>query len=303
MKRTSTGEEPATVERSVPDSSAAVRPAAPQQTRRNLRATLRDQTRPGTSISGLAYFIIALIGFAGLLGVWSANSIAHYTDAQFLPSPADVLSQAQSLIADGSLWDDTRISFVRVMIGFLASVTIAVPLGLAIGSFRWAGAASEPSLEFARYMPVSAFVPLTIIWFGLGESQKWVIIFLGTFFVQVLMIADNVRRVPRQQISVAQTFGLGGLAIVRRVIFPSAAPGIWDTLRITVGWAWTWLILGELVAADSGLGYRVITAQRLFQTDVIFVVLIVVGILGLIIDQSMRFLGRRMFPGTKGVQS
>ena len=188
-------------------------------------------------------------------------------------------------------------SLVRVLIGFTVSTLLAIPIGIMIGSYRWSAAVAEPSLEFARYLPVSAFVPLSIIWLGIEETQKWVIIFLGTFFVQTLMIMDDVKRVPREQLDVAHTFGLGGPRVLRKVVFRSAAPAIWDTLRITLGWAWTWVILAELVNADAGLGHRVVTAQRLFETDTIFLVLIVVGTLGLITDQGMKFLARRLFPG------
>jgi NitT/TauT family transport system permease protein len=144
-------------------------------------------------------------------------------------------------------------------------------------------------------MPAIAFVPLTIIWIGVGEEQKWLVIWIGTFFTQVLMVMDNVKRVRRELVDIGYTLGMTDRAILGRIVIPSASPAIWDTLRITLGWAWTWLVLAELVAADDGLGHRVVLAQRYLQTDTIFVALIVIGAIGLLMDQVMKFAGRRLF--------
>jgi NitT/TauT family transport system permease protein len=144
-------------------------------------------------------------------------------------------------------------------------------------------------------MPVVAFVPLTILWTGTGDAQKFLIIFIGTFFQQVLLVMDNVKSVPSDFVNVGRTLEMSEPKILARIILPSAMPGIWDSLRISLGWAWTWLVVAELVAATSGLGYRITTAQRFFQTDTIFAYLIVLGILGLATDQAMKAAGRRLF--------
>jgi NitT/TauT family transport system permease protein len=107
---------------------------------------------------------------------------------------------------------------------------------------------------------------------------------------------DDVKRVPRELIDIGYTLGLGDLAILRRIIVPSAAPAIWDTLRISLGWAWTWIVLAELVASTTGLGYRINVAQRYFATDTIIGYLLVLGILGLVTDQTMKLAGRLAFP-------
>jgi len=156
-------------------------------------------------------------------------------------------------------------------------------------------AAVQPLVDFIRYMPVVAFVPLTILWIGIGEEQKFLIIWLGTFFQQVLLVADAVRSVPRSFIEVGETLGMNNPRILWRIVLRSAAPRIWDALRITLGWAWTWIVVAELVAATSGLGYRIVVAQRFLQTDLIFAYLIVLGILGLLTDMIMRLSGRALF--------
>ena len=111
-------------------------------------------------------------------------------------------------------------------------------------------------------MPVVAFVPLTILWAGTGDTQKFLIIFIGTFFQQVLLVMDNVKSVPRDFIDLGRTLEMPEWRILQRIVLPSAMPAIWDSLRISLGWAWTWLVVAELVAATSGLGYRITTAQR-----------------------------------------
>ena len=111
----------------------------------------------------------------------------------------------------------------------------------------------------------------------------------------VLLVMDNVNRVPREYVDISHTLGMRDSKVLRRVVLPAAAPAIWDTLRITLGWAWTWLVIAELVAASDGLGHRIIVAQRYFQTDTIFVGILVIGLLGLVMDQVMKFTGKRIF--------
>ena len=187
------------------------------------------------------------------------------------------------------------ISIYRISVGFLISTALALPIGILIGCYRTWEAAIEPLVDFIRYMPVVAFVPLTILWAGTGDTQKFLIIFIGTFFQQVLLVMDNVKSVPRDFIDLGRTLEMPERRILQRIVLPSAMPAIWDSLRISLGWAWTWLVVAELVAATSGLGYRITTAQRFFQTDPIFGYLLLLGILGLATDQAMKFAGRRLF--------
>ncbi len=144
-------------------------------------------------------------------------------------------------------------------------------------------------------MPAVAFIPLVMLWIGIDEGSKIAIIFIGTFFQMVLMIAENVRLVPLAQIEAAQTMGASREELVRLVIFPSAKPAVLDTLRITMGWAWTYLVVAELVAANTGLGYSILKAQRYLQTDKIFAGILLIGLIGLVIDQAFRLLHRLQF--------
>lgn len=255
----------------------------------------RRRLRIGAPISRRQYLLTAIVFFVVLLAVWSIVSLLGLVTPLFLPTPFDVAAALWDQAANGQLWSDMGASTYRILTGFLLATVMAIPLGIFIGTLPYAEAAWQPFLDFIRYMPVVAFVPLTILWVGTGEEQKFLIIWLGTFFQQALMIADGVRTIPRAFIDVGETLGLSNLQILWRIVLRASAPRIWDTLRITLGWAWTWVVVAELVAATSGLGYRIVVSQRYLQTDTIFAYLIVLGLLGLIFDQVMRLLGRVFF--------
>ncbi len=249
----------------------------------------------GVPIARWRFVMIAVLVFAGLGLAWWAATTFELVKPIFLPSPGSVVSQLGKLASDGTLWLDLQASMYRIVIGFLLASALAIPIGVLIGSFGDWEAGVEPLVDFIRYMPVVAFVPLSILWSGTGDTQKFLIIFIGTFFQQVLMIMDNVKRVPKDFIGLGRTLGLPDRKILTRIVVPSALPGIWDTLRISLGWAWTWLVLAELVAATSGLGYRIIVSQRYFQTNTIIGYILLLGVLGLVTDQVMKALGKVLF--------
>lgn len=242
-----------------------------------------------------AFVAIATGTFALLFLLWWGATAAGIVKPIFLPAPGEVWARLAALARDGTLWGDLTVSLYRVFAGFLIATVMAVPLGVLIGCSRLWEAALEPLADFVRYMPVVAFVPLTILWAGTGDAQKFLIIWIGTFFQQVLMVMDNVKRVPPDIIGLGRTLGLSPLRVQWSIVIPSAAPGIWDTLRISLGWAWTWLVLAELVAATSGLGYRITVSQRYFATSVTIGYILVLGVLGLVTDQAMKAAERVLF--------
>lgn len=247
------------------------------------------------TVSGRRFLAIAILVFLVLGLLWWGVTETGLVTQLFLPSPKMVMLRLQELAASGKLVDDLLVSVYRISLGFLISTVFALPIGILIGSYRAWEAAIEPLVDFIRYMPVVAFVPLTILWTGTGDAQKFLIIFIGTFFQQVLLVMDNVKSVPRDFINLGRTLQMPEWRILSRIILPSAMPAIWDSMRISLGWAWTWLVVAELVAATSGLGYRITTAQRFFQTDTIFGYLLLLGVLGLATDQAMKWAHRRLF--------
>jgi NitT/TauT family transport system permease protein len=273
---------------------------APATARARKKRRRRKLFRLYSPIDPRLYMGIAILSFVVLIGGWWLAAELDLAKDIFLPSPADVWNNAVDLAESGMLWDDTRTSFVRITIGFLIATAMSLPIGILIGTYRAAEAGIEPAVDFIRYMPAVAFVPLSIVWVGVDESQKWLIIWIGTFFQQVLLVMDNVKRVPREFVDIGYTLGMKDRTILRRVVLPASAPAIWDTLRITLGWAWTWLVVAELVAAADGLGHRIVVAQRFFQTETIFVGILVIGLLGLIMDQVMKFTGKRLFRWAEG---
>jgi NitT/TauT family transport system permease protein len=242
------------------------------------------------------YVLIAVSSFALWLLAWWAVTALQLVDPLFLPGPAAVLRRFVQWLRHGDLLQDAGISTFRVMAGFLASAVMALPLGLIIGAYRPMRAFFEPLLEFARYLPAVAFVPVVLLWTGIGEASKISVIWIGTFFQMVIMLSEDVARVPMPQVETARTLGATGREVVGLVLLRSAMPAMFDTLRITLGWAWTYLVVAELVAANSGLGYAILKAQRFLQTDRIFVGIIVIGLIGLGADQLLRWIHRRLFP-------
>jgi len=245
---------------------------------------------PTGEFIGIAALVFTVLGLA-----WFAVTAGGFVLPLFLPSPGQVLSRLGELWSSGQLFADIGISIYRITYGFFISTLVALPIGILIGSYRRWEAAVEPVVDFIRYMPVVAFVPLTILWAGTGDLQKLLIIFIGTFFQQVLLVMDNVKSVPRDFVNLGRTLQMPEWRILQGIVLPSAMPAIWDSLRISLGWAWTWLVVAELVAATSGLGYRITTAQRFFQTDLILGYLLLLGMLGLATDQAMKYAGRRFF--------
>ena len=254
-----------------------------------------EMLRIGGRIRFWPFVGISATVFAGLFLLWWLATKYDWVKPIFLPSPGEVWDRMMTLAKGGQLWDDARISIYRILVGFALATAMAIPIGLLIGAYRFWEAAIEPLVDFVRYMPVVAFVPLTILWAGTDDKQKFLIIWIGTFFQQVLLIMDNTKRVPLDFVDIGRTLGMKDRSILARIILPGAAPGIWDSMRISLGWAWTWLVLAELVAATSGLGYRITTAQRFFQTDTIVGYILLLGVLGLVTDQFMKFVGRRLF--------
>jgi NitT/TauT family transport system permease protein len=247
-------------------------------------------------LSRAQYWAFAALGLLLPFLGWMLLSGSGWIDPVFLPGPLSVFERLAHWLFEDELIKDTGISLYRVMAGFALSAVLALPLGLLIGAFRPVEALLEPLTDFIRYMPAVAFIPLVMLWFGIDESAKIAIIFIGTFFQMVLMVAENVRGVPRPQIEAAQTMGATRYEVIRLVLLQSAKPAILDTLRITMGWAWTYLVVAELVAANSGLGYSILKAQRFLKTDVIFGGIILIGVIGLLMDQGFRWLHRRSFP-------
>ena len=214
----------------------------------------------------------------------------------FLPSPGRVFQAGYDLFLELGFTSDILNSVYRVMVGFIMAALLGVPLGLIMGTFKAAEAFTEPVVGFIRYMPASAFIPLFILWLGIGDVEKIAIIFVGSFFQLVLMVAVVAKNVQKDLLETAYTLGAKRFQVIRKVLLPASLPGIVDTLRIIVGWAWTYIIVAELVASASGIGYMIISSQRMLRTGNIIFGILTIGILGLITDYFFKWLYNRLFP-------
>lgn len=244
-----------------------------------------------TGIFSSAGFLVPAI----LLCAWFVVTALGLVKPLFLPSPASVLEEAWRQISTGILFTDAAISTYRIVVGWLAATVVAVPVGILMGNFRIFEGALEPLISTMRYMPVVALIPLSILWAGIGDEQKILILFLGTFFQMALMIMDNVKNIDINLIRAGQTLGFSNSEILWRIILPAALPAIWDTFRITIGWTWTYLVVAELVAAQGGLGRRIMDAQRYLATDTIIFGTLFIGLLGLVTDYLFKRVGRLLF--------
>lgn len=238
---------------------------------------------------------VGIAGFGTVLGGWFLVTAFGLVHPQFLPSPGAVATALRGLFENAGYLADIGISIGRVWAAFLGAAVLAIPLGILMSSYRAVGAFTEPLVDFVRYLPVPALVPLTLIWLGIGEASKIALLWIGTFFQLVLLVADDARRVPKEFIETGRTLGAGDFALMRDVLVRAMLPNTVDNLRITLGWCWTYLLIAEIVAANSGIGYELWTARRYGKTPEVFAGILTIGIIGLVTDQLIRALHRRAF--------
>lgn len=247
----------------------------------------------------LKIIILGAIPFLIVLLAWWLVTRFGLVKSYFLPSPQAVAQAGRSLIFEHQLLKDILISVFRILIGFILAVVLALPIGALIGSRKGIERTVEPIIDFIRYTPIPAFIPLLILWLGVGETEKIVIIAASIFFQLVLMVANSIAKVPAEIIQFARTLGLKRKELLIKIIFPHALPAIIDDMRISMGWAWSSLLIAEIVGATSGIGYVIIQAQRLLQTGSVIFVVILVGILGIITDLIFKLVRIYLFPWSK----
>ena len=219
----------------------------------------------------------------------------EFVSPRFLPNPWEVVKALYVMLVDQSFLEDIWISVARVWGAFLMSAIMAIPIGIWMSSYRIVGMLMEPIVDFIRYLPVPALVPLLIIWFGIGESSKIAVLWMGTFFQLVLLVADDTKRVPKEYIETGFTVGARPRQITWDIVLRSMLPKIVDNLRITLGWCWTYIIIAEIVASNAGIGHAIWSARRFVKTPEVMAGILTVGVIGLLTDQAIRYAHRRWF--------
>ena len=264
--------------------------------RRNTAEASEEFGVPGKGRSLLISAITAVI----ILTLWWAVAHMKLVSPLFLPSPVDVWRQIVEVGSSGfggaSLWKHAWISICRVFAAFLASCLTAIPVGLAMGMSRIFRGIFDPPIEFYRPIPPLAYLPLIIIWFGIGETSKVLLIYLACFAPMALSTRAGVRSVSIEQIHAAYSLGATHSQVIRYVVMRAALPEILTGMRIGIGFGWTTLVAAEMVAAAAGLGYMILNASEFLVTDVVVMGIIVIGLIALISDLLMRYIERRLVP-------
>jgi taurine transport system permease protein len=251
---------------------------------------------PGQGDSLVISAVSALI----LFGLWTLVTEMGWVKPLFVPSPRAVLNTfiatATEGFAGGTLLEHTWISFLRVFGAFLLATAIGVPLGLAMGMSRIARGVFDPPIEFYRPIPPLAYLPLMIIWFGIGELSKVLLIFLSILAPLALGTRAGVRSAAIEQIHAAYSLGGSRWQVLQHVILPAAMPEILTSMRIGIGFGWTTLVAAEMVAATHGLGYMVLTASQFLQTPTVIMGIMIIAAIAYAFDMLMRWFERKLIP-------
>ncbi|TML08934.1 MAG: ABC transporter permease [Actinobacteria bacterium] len=269
--------------------AARVQAVAASGTRGRRQHPLTQIRRP---LSGSWRAVLGAVGVSSLVVLW----LVAASSTNLVPTPLATWHAFTRLWRDGVFLDDVRASSQRIAIGYGISVVLGVVFGIAMGTFASAEAFFEPQFGFLRYIPASALTPVMLLWLGIGESPKITMIVIGTVFFNILMIADVARLVPRELLNASYTLGATRWTVLRRVVFRHSLPGIVDVARVNLAAAWLMLVVSEVLAANEGLAYRIVRAQRFRGFDTMFAVLIVFGIIGLISDLFLRWLRNAIAP-------
>jgi NitT/TauT family transport system permease protein len=251
---------------------------------------------PLKPVSPRARVVLGISFFVLFVAVWAVATLGGYVQKTFLADPIAMLRSGWVLLTEQGFAKDIGMTVWRVLGGFVIAAALALPLGVLMGAYKPVEAFFEPFVSFARYLPASAFIPLLILWAGIGEAQKLSVIFIGSFFQLVLMIAVTVGNTRRDLVEAAYTLGCSDAGIVKRVLIRGAAPEIFEILRMVLGWAWTYVIVAELIGASSGIGHMITDSQALLATDQIIFGIIVIGLIGLASDRGFKAVNRAVFP-------
>ena len=243
---------------------------------------------------------ISVITVAVLIAVWFAVTNLGWVKPIFLPTPQAVFQQFYEYLTgqanDKPLWQHFVASMLRVFSAFLLACVTAIPIGIAMGMSRTVRGIFDPPLEFYRPLPPLAYLPLIIIWFGIDEVPKVLLIFLSCFAPLALAARSGMRSASQEQINAAYSMGATYLQVIRHVILPSAMPDILIGMRIAIGFGWTTLVAAEMVAANVGLGQMVLNASNFLRTDIVIMGIIVIGVVAYLFDLLMRWVERRLVP-------
>ena len=243
---------------------------------------------------------ISVATVVALLALWALVTNMGWVKPLFLPTPQAVFQQFVDYLTgaanDKPLWQHFVASMFRVFSAFALACVTAIPIGIAMGMSRVMRGIFDPPLEFYRPLPPLAYLPLIIIWFGIDELPKVLLIFLSCFAPLALAARSGMRSASQEQINAAYSMGASYWQVIRHVILPSALPDILIGMRIAIGFGWTTLVAAEMVAANVGLGQMVLNASNFLRTDIVIMGIIVIGVVAYMFDLLMRWIERTVVP-------
>jgi NitT/TauT family transport system permease protein len=257
-------------------------------------STPRPSRRPFGRLGATARRIAHFLGpWALILVLWYGVRYSGFFEASLIPTPVQVATRLWDMLIGGDLALDMYMSTQRVFLGVMLGTACAVPVGFLLGWYKGLRSFMDPLINFFRALPPIALIPLVIVYFGIGESAKVIILFYAAFFASVIVMYEGISQISPLYIRVAQTLGASDFEIFRKVIIPLAVPHALTALRVALGVAWATLVAAELVAAQQGLGAVIQDASAYFQLDTIYMGIICIGFIALAMDVALRRLTRR----------
>jgi len=244
--------------------------------------------------------VVSAISLILFITIWESVVRAGLVAPLFLPSPSMIVNDFMRLYERGEIWYHIAASGRRVLVGFALAGSIAVPLGILLGASKFLKAVADPMLSILRPLPSMSWIPLSLLWLGITETQKYSIVFMGSFAPTVLYTIEATRSIDPVIIRAALNLGASRTKLMREVILPGSLPMIVSGLKVMLGIAWTTVISAELVAADRGLGYLIMDGREFFRTEQVLLGMALISITVMTIDIAFRSVEKKIIPWTEG---
>lgn len=248
-------------------------------------------------VGGRFWMILSVVTLAVL---WVCSSVFEWTDPNFLPGPLSVWNEFLEISANGyrkvTLMEHLGASMFRILAGFAIGCIVGIPLGFAMGLSNALRGIFDPIVEFFRPIPPLAFIPLVILWFGIGEESKVLLLFMAALWIMAIAARSGVLSVKLSKVHAAYSLGASKYQVLRYVILPNALPEIFIGMRVALGVCWGTLVAAELLGAQEGIGQMIWVAQKFFRTEIVIIGIIIIGIIGIAMDVMMRMIEAKLIP-------
>lgn len=245
---------------------------------------------------GVDLRLVSMVSLIIFFGLWEIVVRLGFIEPLFLPAPSAIIKRAIIMLQKNDFWVHIFSSGCRVLVGFAAAALVAVPLGVLLGTSRFAKAIADPLLSFLRPLPSMSWIPLSLLWLGITETQKYSIVFMGSFAPSVLYTIEATRNIDPVLIRAARNLGASKYQVMKDVVLPGALPSIIAGLKVMLGIAWTCVISAELVAASKGLGFLIMNGKEMFQTDKVLLGMALISITVMVIDVVFGRLEKLILP-------